>query len=629
MSFAQEIRDFLAAAQAGQKIFGAADDAEYKRARTRLMKIQGDKAEDPETDKLAKDQARARIAQTNASTALSNARLGTVAADTDYRRAVTNRLKALPIGGDDGGGIDLNAIKPVTPTQPKPELSNVGPQSSLDYDLLGDEQPQATNFAAAGGRIGHFAEGGIVDDEPETEPVDEENDEGGEGSALSASPAIPLGTSGLSGATDFSARSRTPSPGTFSHDAANDAIASGLKYGVNEIGRGGAIGDGRTARLRAYASGRGAMPVADMAAIKKAVDPEEKMGESERNLAALAAVYQFKMNKGDQVGAQRAAFMMLQHYRLASQRYAAIAHAAAEQGDIDGAAKAAMRAYANVPDGKDLKIARKGDKLEYSFVDEKTGQTITQGIATPQQLASAAMGVASGGFDQFLLQAAGQRTAGTTRQSASTGKAPTVSDRKNVREGVDAAIDEFVDAQTEKGAKIDQANIKALKNSSFHIASENPNLTPSEAFDAARTFITATNEQKPGDNPFEIEKGENGNVITFKDTGRSIMLSDAELRPLMVLRGKYLKELNTEQDKEQEKKKGKSWGEIGSNAGKAISNLGKEMGGAIGTMADAWVGGPARAAIPVLDNATWNARQAIKRGLERVGNQGQGAEPPL
>jgi hypothetical protein len=68
---------------------------------------------------------------------------------------------------------------------------------------------------------------------------------------------------------------------------------------------------------------RGLSP-AEMNAARKAVDPDGKYTDGERNIAALGAVYQYWMNKDEPEKAQIVAGQMLQHYRSARQRYAAI-----------------------------------------------------------------------------------------------------------------------------------------------------------------------------------------------------------------------------------------------------------------------------------------------------------------
>jgi hypothetical protein len=145
----------------------------------------------------------------------------------------------------------------------------------------------------------------------------------------------------------------------------------------------------------------------DFDRIKKAIDPKQAMGESERNLATIGAIYQWKMNHGDTDGAACAAFQMIQHYRVASQKYAIIAAAADQKGDLDVVTLAAMKAYANVADPKGFQVQKTSDgQVSYKFTDKRTGMLVSGLIVTPDKLASTAMGFAQAGFDKTLLAAA-------------------------------------------------------------------------------------------------------------------------------------------------------------------------------------------------------------------------------
>jgi hypothetical protein len=140
--------------------------------------------------------------------------------------------------------------------------------------------------------------------------------------------------------------------------------------------------------------------------LKKAVDPTNQMGESLRILAAVGALYQFKMNKGDTDGAACVAFQMIQHYRVVADKYAALAAVAGEKGQTDVMVHAALKSYANVPDGKNTHITKMPDgQLQYSFTDDH-GNVLTRRIEPPEKLAAAAMGFAQAGFDRTLLAAA-------------------------------------------------------------------------------------------------------------------------------------------------------------------------------------------------------------------------------
>jgi hypothetical protein len=150
----------------------------------------------------------------------------------------------------------------------------------------------------------------------------------------------------------------------------------------------------------------GSSPPEDMEKLRKLVDPKGNFGESEASLAALGAVYQFKMKRGDTAGAACTAFQIIQYHRQAQQRYAILASCAVQKGDLDTACRAAMKSYANVPD-KDVKFSKTPDgQVSYTYTDSKTGVLMSQGIEKPDKLASAAMGFAEEGFDKALLATA-------------------------------------------------------------------------------------------------------------------------------------------------------------------------------------------------------------------------------
>ncbi len=565
MSFGQEIKDFLGAAQSTYK---ALDDAQYSKIKRAYLQAQTDELSSP----TRKAQQEANLAQTQESTRklkLENddpLRDETTKATNALRREQAGyygaRARALtaPPSAPQTPIADSIGAPPARPALTAPPA--IGPQSALEPD---QDDIQPTSFAAAGG---------LVED-------DDEDDD-----ALPAPvPAV--------GPTDVSAQSRPK----ISQDAAHDAVIAGLKYGASQVGSAGVPTPQRQQRLQALAQGAGAASPEEMAAIYKKIDPNNEMGDSERSLAALSAVYQYKLRAGDGAGAQRAAFNMLQHYRLASQRYAAIAVAAAEHGDIDGAAKAAMKAYANIPDGKDFKLAKTPDgRLSYSFTDEKTGKVINQGIASPQQLAAAAMGVATKGFDTFLFDAAGQRHAAKGAVGGEKGGPPKPTEAADLRDAISSQVDKLVSGSKDK-SKITDSEISAMNNVAYHISRSN-DVTPEEATTAALSFIKAPERKKDKDGKgggiegVEIKRDEDTgkNVLSFAETGRDITLSDAELRPLMVLRGKALKERTDAEAKP----KGKSYGEYASEAGQAIGNVAGDAGKAIGAIGDAWGGAVSR-----------------------------------
>jgi hypothetical protein len=161
----------------------------------------------------------------------------------------------------------------------------------------------------------------------------------------------------------------------------------------------------------------------DLGRIKKSIDPNSKLPESSHNLAAVGAMYQYMMNKGDTDAAACAAFQMIQYYRTASQTYAVIAAASAQKGGLDTNTRAAMKEYANVPDGQNFQLQKTPDgQVSYTTTDEKTGKVTSHGLETPDNLAASAMGFAKNGFDKALLATAEPEITRRSVQGSIAGK---------------------------------------------------------------------------------------------------------------------------------------------------------------------------------------------------------------
>lgn len=574
MSFAAEVKDFLGAAQSTYKML---DDAEYSKFRRAHMKAQTDKLNQEMNDPSFKAAREANTAHTLASTAKINAdmndptirqarqaqiaesaartrKYGFDMDDPDQQEArrTSNRLRAAQAAEAEGRArvyntqSDLLSEEPEGPSETDYKGAPRPGEVPMPKPAIGGPAPN-TGYFARGGLVQKFEDGGMVEDEdlapePEVTPA--------------VTPAIGAGAAPANAPTDVSAQSLTT---RISHDAAHDAVAAGLKYGVSQVGRAGIPTTARQQRLLALRRGAGAAPIADMEAVYKKIDPNGQMGESERNMAALSAIYQFKMRKGDEVGAQRAAFQMLQRMRENSQRYAAIAAVAGQNGDIDGAAKAAMKAYANIPDGRDLKIFKGPDgQLQYSVINEQTGETISKGIATPQQLGAAAMGVAEKGFDQFLLSVAGQRAAGQGGRGQGGAGAGGGNRGEDAKESALEALEKsYTTAFTDKDGKplnINPDEARAIKGSAYRIYTNNPGLTHDEAIDITKRILSVdkSNLEKT---PFQSKKLDDGEGYVVKAGKNStIRLSDDDWENLASLRAEKIDALK--KAAEEEKKRG-------------------------------------------------------------------------
>ena len=386
-----------------------------------------------------------------------------------------------------------------------------------------------------------------------------------------------------------------------------DAVKAGMTFGARESGlaNGGAVASPRTmAVARQIAAGAGGLSEEEMAQAKKAVDPEGQLTESQRNMAALGSVYQYWANKGDPGRADKVAFQMLQHFRLASQRYAAIAAAAAEHGNMDMATKAALKAYSNVPDGRDMQLVVTQDgKLQYNYTDEN-GKTISKGVASPQEFAQAAMGLTKGGFDQSILSAAAAREGATkgTQQGNQSGKKAAVGGDKvsdmaaRDEKLLDPEITKLQETWKKKnsGKEVDDKYWGDLRDGATHIMQANPNATAREAVASAQALTDPKNDKYK-------TTSENGmNSIKFAD-GQKIVLDDDAFDRLLNIQAANRRALHATEDKAKEDAKKPTRMDQAidgaKQVGRGVANLASEAGTAIGAMGEA-AGGAVSRAVP-------------------------------
>jgi hypothetical protein len=500
------MKDFINAAQAGQKMAGAADDAAYQKVKKSYLQAQLDTIAAKNADEAGEGGERRAEGErlTNQNLALTGRLLKSRAGA--YDRAGTAQPVA-PTDEDAAAATAVPGAPPIAPAPiapapiaPAPAATGAVPaapapqvvgQNDPAEDAAGIPQQQA----ATGGPIKHFAAGGAVDGD------DDEEDADG-----------PVQVAAVGGAAPTQAAPTGPG---FSGAAANDAIDAAHAYEEKHFGldKMAAVGSspGRQAQARARATGAHAAPLADMTKLKQAVDPHNQMGESTRNLAAIGALYQFKMNKGDTEGAARAAYQMIQHYRVAVDKYAAIAAVAGQKGDTDTMVHAAMKAYANIPDGKNFNITKTPEgQLQYSFTDDH-GKVISQGIEPPQKLAAAAMGMVQGnGFDDALAQRAGL----PPPKPVAGPKPMKVSDKTALLKGVNASYatqnpdvpDPNDSSKTVPKYSPDDQTLH--KGAAFRMYNHpNNNMTPDEAAQVATRIADPTIPDKGGFSPKPVDGG--------------------------------------------------------------------------------------------------------------------------
>jgi hypothetical protein len=546
MAFGRELRDFIAAFQAGHKIAGSNDDREYKRLRTQVLRAKNS----PERLKLEEDTLRARAERLRRgpqARPMHPAQIRALDARTDYYRKrqdlMVNPPKA-PSALDGIGGLG-----------PAPSQGAVpGPQSALPIDSAGnefqtseldpaleDEIDEPVQLAARGGlirKIKGYADGGAVEaDEPDDyeEPDDSADFEADE---LDYEDDVAEGTAPAAAAPS------APQGKGYSPQAAHDAALAGTKYAMaaDKSQSEGAIDVSAQSRQRApsYRTGNGAASAAEMGEIYKAIDPQGKLSESERTMAGLAHVWEWNLKNNNPQAAERAAASMVQYGRVVAGRYQALAKVAAENGDVDGATRAILKAHAAVPDGLDMKIVKRKDgSIAWSIVDDQTGKTVENGIASPEQILAFASKGAAQSFDGLIANAAGQR-------ASSRGGARQAGARKADQRG---AYDEQISEVMAKNVKEGTAD-KGLEASTRHFVGQVLADNDMEAGDA----LTVAHELTTvGEAPtFKVARTPEGATVTLR-SGREIALSKDAYQNLVALRGKaaqaYAKRQKADADK--------------------------------------------------------------------------------
>lgn len=569
------MKAFLGAYQTGQKINASRTDQEYKSAQTDATTKKTERDNDPDTLKTAKDMAdttlaRAKQSLTQGATTHSSA-LSTAAKQRemlDLRMDMARHPEKY--SGSGAAPTGTGFLPPGNPVGsdgplPGPGVLPIGgstmatPQPVTNPEEV-DPFPAGSGFNPGG----QYADGGLVDDEETEDPTLPDEAEPTQG----VLPTAPMTAAPVSAPTDVSARRRADPAvrgieGVVAPGVVRDAVKAGMTFGARESGlaNGGAVASPRTmAAARQIAAGAGGLSEEEMAAAKKAVDPEGQLTESQRNMAALGSVYQYWANQGSPQKAEKVAFQMLQYYRNASQRYAAIAAKAAEGGNIDLATKAALKAYQNVPDGNDMHMERNEDgTLTYAMTGPK-GETIRQGIATPQQLAASAMGMASGGFDKALLSAAGAHEAAQGSGGAvggkgtSGGKTQSASDRNTEEASAMGAVDalktKWLEDETTKKLKPEElkaaeAGWEQMGNLATHIMQQNK-VTSKEAARAADILLNPAGGPK-GKSDFKLAMGDDGTNTITMGNGMKFSLDDNQLDQVQNARALRIK---TSADKE-------------------------------------------------------------------------------
>jgi hypothetical protein len=205
----------------------------------------------------------------------------------------------------------------------------------------------------------------------------------------------------------------------FSYTAVVDAAKVGLA-GIAEEG-----GDKEKASTRAIPgpkdkpTSKGTTPasIEEIKALDKVVDspepgaaPKPKLSESQRNAKKLAWGYEHYLQQGDIKKAKEYAVAMVKTFEDLRNRFNTIAAAKADQGDVDGAIGAALRAYAYVPDGMEVTLQKSKDgRFAYKYTDNVTGKVVSKGLKTPEEMLAIVTAGAASSMEDLVARASDMR----------------------------------------------------------------------------------------------------------------------------------------------------------------------------------------------------------------------------
>jgi LysM repeat protein len=172
--------------------------------------------------------------------------------------------------------------------------------------------------------------------------------------------------------------------------------------------------DGTPSAAGAYVNGRFSLKKSEVAQAHQVIRGwAEKNGvelsESELHMRTAGLLYGYYVTSGQSQKAVQIAAAYLQYMRVRYGQYSAIAQAALEAGDTEAAVEAAVKAYAQIPDGRDIQVT--GDAQSgyvMSYINEETGKRISKKVLSPNEMGGMIMGMAPDDFDKFLVKAAGE-----------------------------------------------------------------------------------------------------------------------------------------------------------------------------------------------------------------------------
>lgn len=213
---------------------------------------------------------------------------------------------------------------------------------------------------------------------------------------------------------------------------AHSLVLKAATEAYGPLGAGAVPTNDTLTQARALLEGRGAAQVDQVKALMDRVRKEAPSGTSDEQIGMMAygGLIQYYNSIGRPGDAVEPAKALLAYHQQAYNKYSAVAAAAAEKGDNEGAMKAAVKAWQQIPDGMTMSYkAQKDGAYEIKFTDGRTGAVVERHILPPDQIGATAMGLASPvNFIETLSRSAGLKEQG--------GSAAFKQAMKNQQEGI-------------------------------------------------------------------------------------------------------------------------------------------------------------------------------------------------
>lgn len=290
-----------------------------------------------------------------------------------------------------------------------------------DYALGGAVQTRPQNYWR-GGPVKKFADGGEAESEGDAEPEPAVQTAAvQEGRSAATTPAAKDDTDNESFEETYK---RVRGGQSFTGMPLFKAIGDGLDHLKSAFGLDSATPN--TAGAAQVMRGAGSASSDDVKAAGKAVDPDDELSPALKNAAILTRTWQYQMAKGNARGAQQTAAGFIQYWGQEAAHIGAVSAAAYDQGDYGAAAKLAVQAYNQAPNGRQAILDKINDdgSGHITIKDLQSGKTVHEEDFNKDQLGKFVNTARTGAmYYNEMARVAGQGKAEKTPLSEQHGQA--------------------------------------------------------------------------------------------------------------------------------------------------------------------------------------------------------------